>query len=79
MAGPEGDRLIRVDMTTQTISLDPFPEEWKIFGGRGLSAKRPTTNVAGLGAAGGPSSRGHPARPSRRACCAEPTANYTID
>jgi aldehyde:ferredoxin oxidoreductase len=39
MAGPEGDRLIRVDMTTQTVSLDPFPEEWKLFGGRGLSAK----------------------------------------
>ena len=39
MAGPEGDRLIRVDMTTQTVSLDPFPDEWKLLGGRGLSAK----------------------------------------
>ena len=39
MAGPEGDRLIRVDMTTQTVSIDPFPDEWKLQGGRGLSAK----------------------------------------
>jgi len=39
MAGPEGDRLIRVDMTTQTASLEPFPDEWKLLGGRGLSAK----------------------------------------
>jgi aldehyde:ferredoxin oxidoreductase len=39
MAGPEGDRLIRVDMTTQTVSLDPYPDEWKLVGGRGLSAK----------------------------------------
>ena len=39
MAGPEGDRLIRVDMTTQTVSIDPYPDEWKLLGGRGLSAK----------------------------------------
>ena len=39
MAGPEGDRLIRVDMTTQTVSIDPFPGDWKLQGGRGLSAK----------------------------------------
>jgi aldehyde:ferredoxin oxidoreductase len=39
MAGPEGDRLIRVDMTTQTVSIDPYPDEWKLIGGRGLSAK----------------------------------------
>jgi aldehyde:ferredoxin oxidoreductase len=39
MAGPEGDRLIRVDMTTQTVSIDPYPDEWKLQGGRGLSAK----------------------------------------
>jgi aldehyde:ferredoxin oxidoreductase len=39
MAGPEGDRLIRVDMTTRTVSLVPFSDEWKLFGGRGLSAK----------------------------------------
>jgi aldehyde:ferredoxin oxidoreductase len=39
MAGPEGDRLIYVDMTSQTVSIEDFPEEWKLFGGRGLSAK----------------------------------------
>jgi len=39
MAGPEGDRLIYVDMTNQTVSIEPFPEEWKLLGGRGLSAK----------------------------------------
>ena len=39
MAGPEADRLIRVDMTTQTVTIDPYPERWKLVGGRGLSAK----------------------------------------
>ena len=33
------DRLIRVDMTDQSISIDPFPDEWKLLGGRALSAK----------------------------------------
>jgi aldehyde:ferredoxin oxidoreductase len=39
MAGPEGDRLLYVNMTDQTTSYQPFPEEWKLLGGRGLSAK----------------------------------------
>ena len=39
MAGPEGDRLIYVDMTDQSVSIESFPEEWKLLGGRGLSAK----------------------------------------
>ena len=39
MAGPEGDRLLIVNMTDQTHSYEPFPEEWKLLGGRGLSAK----------------------------------------
>ena len=39
MAGPEGDRLLIVNMTDQTSSYEPFPEEWKLLGGRGLSAK----------------------------------------
>ncbi|MDP6977716.1 MAG: aldehyde ferredoxin oxidoreductase C-terminal domain-containing protein [Myxococcota bacterium] len=39
MAGPEGDRLLHVDMTTQTTSFEDFPAEWKLLGGRGLSAK----------------------------------------
>ena len=33
------DRIIRVDMTDQTVSIDPFPEEWRMLGGRALSAK----------------------------------------
>ncbi len=39
MAGPEGDRLIQVDMTTQTVTFEDLPAEWKLLGGRGLSAK----------------------------------------
>jgi aldehyde:ferredoxin oxidoreductase len=39
MSGPTGDRMIRVDMTRQTATVEPFPEEWKLLGGRGLSAR----------------------------------------
>ncbi len=39
MPGPEGDQLLYVNMTDQTTSFEPFPEEWKMLGGRGLSAK----------------------------------------
>jgi len=39
MSGPTGDRLIRVDMTNQTVEVVPFPDEWKLLGGRALSAK----------------------------------------
>jgi aldehyde:ferredoxin oxidoreductase len=39
MAGPSGDRLIRVDMTHRTVAIEPFPDEWKLLGGRALSAK----------------------------------------
>ena len=39
MSGPSGDRLIRVDMTNQTVNIEPFPDDWKLLGGRGLSAK----------------------------------------
>jgi aldehyde:ferredoxin oxidoreductase len=39
MSGSNGDRLIRVDMTNQTVSIDPYPEDWKLFGGRSLSAR----------------------------------------
>ncbi len=39
MAGPEGDRLLYVNMTDQTTRYEPFPDEWKLLGGRGLSAK----------------------------------------
>jgi aldehyde:ferredoxin oxidoreductase len=34
-----GDRLIRVDMTWQTASIEPYPEDWKLLGGRALSAR----------------------------------------
>jgi len=39
MPGPEGDRLLYVNMSDQTTSWQPFPDEWKLLGGRGLSAK----------------------------------------
>jgi aldehyde:ferredoxin oxidoreductase len=39
MAQKLNDRLIRVDMTTQSVDTEPFPEEWKLLGGRALSAK----------------------------------------
>ena len=39
MAGPEGDRLLIVNMSNQTATYEPFPAEWKLLGGRGLSAK----------------------------------------
>jgi aldehyde:ferredoxin oxidoreductase len=39
MAGAQGDRIIRVDMSDQTVSIDPFPDEWKLLGGRALSAR----------------------------------------
>jgi aldehyde:ferredoxin oxidoreductase len=39
MSGPTNDRLIRVDMSNLTTSIEPFPDEWKLLGGRALSAK----------------------------------------
>ena len=33
------DRILRVDMTNQTTSFEAFPAEWKLLGGRALSAK----------------------------------------
>ena len=39
MGGPAGDKLIRIDMTNQTVQIDNYPEEWKLLGGRALSAK----------------------------------------
>ncbi|MDX1649058.1 MAG: aldehyde ferredoxin oxidoreductase N-terminal domain-containing protein, partial [Myxococcota bacterium] len=37
--GPSGDKMIFVDMTDQSTETRDFPEEWKLLGGRGLSAK----------------------------------------
>lgn len=39
MAGPAGDRLIYVDMTNQRVRIEPFPDAWKLLGGRALSAR----------------------------------------
>jgi aldehyde:ferredoxin oxidoreductase len=39
MSGPTGDRLIRVNMTDQSVRIEDHPEEWKLLGGRGLSAR----------------------------------------
>ena len=33
------ERLIRVDMSNQTVKIEPFPEKWKLLGGRALSAR----------------------------------------
>src|SRR3990170_3342588 len=39
MAAPDGDRILRVDMTTQIASFDEFPADWKLLGGRALSSQ----------------------------------------
>lgn len=39
MTEPREDRLIRVDMSDQTVSIEPYPDEWKLLGGRALSAR----------------------------------------
>ena len=33
------DRMIRVNMSTQTCEVVPFPDKWKLLGGRALSAR----------------------------------------
>jgi len=39
MSDASGDQLIRVDMSDQTISIEPYPDDRKLLGGRALSAK----------------------------------------
>ena len=34
-----GDRLVRVNMSDQSVELTEFPDDWKLLGGRGLSAR----------------------------------------
>ncbi|MBW2497664.1 MAG: aldehyde ferredoxin oxidoreductase [Deltaproteobacteria bacterium] len=34
-----GDQMIRVDMTTQTATVEDFPDAWRMLGGRALSAR----------------------------------------
>ena len=39
-ASPEqGDLLLRIDMTNQTLTTEPYPEKWRLLGGRALSAR----------------------------------------
>ena len=33
------DRLMRIDMNTQTIGVEAFPQKWRLLGGRALSAR----------------------------------------
>ena len=35
----DNDKLIRVDMTNLTVTIDEYPNDWKLLGGRSLSAK----------------------------------------
>jgi aldehyde:ferredoxin oxidoreductase len=35
----QGDLLLRIDMTTQTLTTEPYPEKWRLLGGRALSAR----------------------------------------
>ena len=39
MGGPTGDRLILVDMTDGSVTIEPYPDEWQLLGGRALSAR----------------------------------------
>ena len=39
MSGPSGDKLIYVNMTDQSVDVRDLPDEWKLLGGRALSAK----------------------------------------
>ncbi|MCH2169325.1 aldehyde ferredoxin oxidoreductase [Myxococcota bacterium] len=38
MSGPSNDRLIRIDMTQLAATTEPYPDAWKLLGGRALSA-----------------------------------------
>lgn len=35
----DNDKIIRLDMTTLSVTIQDYPLEWKYFGGRSLSAK----------------------------------------
>ena len=35
----DNDKLIRVDMTALTVSIEDYPADWKYLGGRALSAR----------------------------------------
>jgi aldehyde:ferredoxin oxidoreductase len=35
----DNDKLLRVDMSRQTVEAQPFPKDWELLGGRALSAR----------------------------------------
>ena len=37
--GGRGDSMIRVDMTAQRATVEPFPDAWTFLGGRALTAR----------------------------------------
>ena len=39
MTGNPEQKLIRVNMTDQSLTINNFPDDWKLLGGRGLSAR----------------------------------------
>ena len=39
MADGLADKMIRVDMTKQTATVEAFPAKWRLLGGRALSAR----------------------------------------
>ncbi len=39
MSNASDDRLIRVDMTRQSVRVEPYPDAWRLLGGRALSAQ----------------------------------------
>ncbi len=38
-ASARDEKIIRVDMSTLAVSVEPFPDEWSLLGGRALSAR----------------------------------------
>jgi aldehyde:ferredoxin oxidoreductase len=39
MSNATDGRMIRIDMTEQSATIEPFPEAWRLLGGRSLSAR----------------------------------------
>ena len=39
MGNATDDRIVRIDMTDQSASIEPLPEAWRLLGGRALSAR----------------------------------------
>ena len=43
------DKLIRVNMSNQTVAIVDYPDSWELLGGRGLSAKILLSELANSG------------------------------